>query len=169
MRGTYLENGALALACAIFGVMAGFFWAYSVNVSPALAQVSGETWALVQSLLNHHIRRFTFGAFFFGGALVSVLAVLLNLRHRRDAAFWLLAVAVLVYVGGVIVVTRQVSVPLNDYIDSWDPANLPVDWAEVRADWIRANGVRLASSLASFALCLAALVRRASRERRMFS
>lgn len=159
---TLAENAAIAVAAALTGLMAGFFWTYGHNVSPALLQVDGATYATVQSLLNRHVRHAAFFALFFGAGVAPIVAALVNLRHRRQAAFWLVAMSGLLYVAGVIVFTRAVNLPLNAYTESWQPTSLPADWAATRERWNEANAVRVAVSMASFALCLSALVVRAS-------
>ncbi len=165
MRFTYVENGALAAAAFVFGIMAGFFWTYTFNVNLAMLAVDGATYATVQSLFNQNVRHFIFFLFFFGGALFSLLALIINWRHWRTPAFWMLACAALVYIGGVIVFTAVVNLPLNEYTESWDPQNLPADWAEVRTQWNRANAVRVGTAGLAFVLTLAALTVRASAKR----
>ncbi|MCB0082300.1 MAG: DUF1772 domain-containing protein [Caldilineaceae bacterium] len=160
---TYIENGFLALATLVFGIMAGLFWTYTFNVNYAMLEVDGATYATVQSLLNQNVRHFMFFLFFFGGGFFSVLALAVNWRHWRHMSFWLLALAAIIYILGVIVFTAQVNLPLNYYTESWDPQNLPADWAQVRTQWNNANAIRVGTSGAAFVLALAALVVRASR------
>ena len=161
---TFLENGALAVATLVFGVMAGFFWTYTFNVNLAMLQVDGETYAKVQSLLNENVRHLMFFIFFFGGGIFSVLAWVANLRQRRTFSFWLVTLASLIYIAGVIVFTQQVNLPLNYYVESWQVSNLPADWAETRDRWNDANTVRVVTSFLSFLLCVVALVLRANQK-----
>ncbi|MFZ1388702.1 MAG: DUF1772 domain-containing protein [Thiolinea sp.] len=154
------ENTTRVLAVLVLGVMAGFFWTYSINVAPALLQVSGETYAEVQSLLNVNVRHWMFFIFFFGGGALTAVALAVNYRHWRSASFWLLALAGLIYILGIIVFTKQVNLPLNYYTESWNPAALPSDWEQVRASWNSANAWRVASSGVAFVLGLIALVLR---------
>ena len=157
----YLENGALALAIIVFGYMAGFFWTYTYNVNLAMLQVDGQTYAVVQSLFNENVRHFAFFLFFFGGAFVPIAAILLNLKNWRHISFWLLVIAAVVYIAGIIFYTRSVNLPLNSYTESWDPMNLPLDWAETRDSWNSANSFRVTTSATSFALSVVALCTRA--------
>ena len=160
---TLLENGTLAIATLVFGVMAGFFWTYTFNVNLAMLQVDGETYAKVQSLFNENVRHLMFFAFFFGGGLFSIIASLANLRQWRTVSFWLVALAGVIYIAGVIVFTQQVNLPLNYYTESWQPFNLPADWMETRDRWNDANAVRVVTSFLPFLLCVVALVLRANR------
>jgi len=162
MKFTLLENMMLAVATFVFGIMAGFFWTYTFNVNLAMLEVDGATYATVQSLFNENVRHPTFFSFFFGGAAISVIALLSNLRHWRSFSFLVLTLACIVYIVGVIIFTSQVNLPLNYYTESWDPQNLPADWALIRTQWNQANAVRVGTAGFAFMLSLCALVQRAS-------
>ncbi len=161
MRTTAVENAALSLAALGLGLMAGFFATYTINVNLALAQVDGSTYATVQSLLNQTVRHPAFGVLFFGGVAAPAAALALNWRHAASAPFWLLATGAAIYLVGVVVFTANVHLPLNMYIESWDPPALPSDWAATRAAWNQANAVRAGSAALAFLLTLAALTFRA--------
>ncbi|RDX33944.1 DUF1772 domain-containing protein [Arcobacter sp. HD9-500m-PIT-SAG02] len=161
---TLLENGTLAITTIIFGIMSGFFWTYSFNVNYAMLEVSGEVYAIVQSLFNENVRHFMFFIFFFGGGIFSVVSVVANIKHRKEKSFWLIVVASLCYVLGIILFTKEVNLPLNYYTESWQPTNLPSDWSDIRAKWNEANLLRVYASFTSFILCIFAFVVRASRE-----
>jgi uncharacterized membrane protein len=162
MRATLLENATVALAAVALGVMAGFFSTYSFSVAPALLGVDGATYASVQSALNRHVRHALFFVFFFGAAALPALALVVNRRHWRSAAFWLVAAAGLAYALGVVAYTANVNLPLNHYTESWNPQALPADWAATRDAWNAANAVRVAVSVSAFVASLAALVLRPS-------
>lgn len=156
------ENTCIAIATAVLGLMAGFFWTYSYNVNLAMLQVDGATYATVQSLFNQNVRHAAFFTLFFGGALFPLLALVANHRHRHTPAFWLLVTATGIYVLGIIVFTRQVNLPLNAVTEAWLPSQLPADWPQIRTQWNDANMTRVWLACAAFALALAALVLRAS-------
>lgn len=159
---SYLENSAIALATLTTGIMAGFFYTYSININLAMLQVSGETYAVVQSLFNENVRHLLFFIFFFGGGATAVMAVVANWRQYRQVSFWLIVLAGLAYIFGVIVFTANVNLPLNYYTESWDPQNLPTDWSQTRLAWNRANALRVLTSGTAFILYLVVLVWRAS-------
>ena len=156
------ENTSIAIATAVLGLMAGFFWTYSFNVNLAMLQVDGPTYATVQSLFNRNVRHAAFFALFFGGAVLPLLATAINGRHWRTPAFWLLLAAALLYAFGIVAFTREVNLPLNAYTESWAPDKLPSDWAQTRAQWNAANTTRVWTACSAFALSLGALVLRAS-------
>ncbi|OZG70021.1 hypothetical protein BTA51_28245 [Hahella sp. CCB-MM4] len=160
-----IESGTLGLATIVFGIMAGFFWTYSFNVNLALLQVDGETYARVQSLLNVNVRHPMFFSFFFGGGLFSMMALVVNLRQWRTGSFWLIALATVIYIVGVILYTKQVNLPLNYYTESWQPTDLPEDWMETRSRWNDANAVRVVASFVPFTSCVIALMLRTTQRR----
>ncbi len=154
---TVAENASIALATIIFGIMAGFFWTYTFNVNLAMLNVDGKTYAEVQSLFNENVRHAMFFIFFFGGGAISLVAASINYKHVKHYSFWLLFIATLVYILGVIVFTAQVNLPLNYYTESWNPSALPSDWSSVRDSWNQANAIRVATSFTSFLLCIIAI------------
>jgi uncharacterized membrane protein len=157
---TAAQNGSLAILILMLGVMTGFFWTYSFNVNVAMLQVSGEYYATMQSLFNVTVRNIMFFSVFFGSGLFGVLAILVNLKHRRTISFWLITVATLTYILGIIVFTKEVNLPLNYYTESWNPQNLPADWQSVRDQWNQANMIRVGTSFISFLLAVLALFSR---------
>lgn len=161
-RYTLLENSSLALAILMFGIMAGFFWTYTFNVNLATAQLDGATYARVQSLFNVNVRHAMFFSFFFGSALAAVAALVFNYKHNRQPSFWLLAAAAVIYIFGIILFTKFVNLPLNYYTESWNPQQLPNDWASVRTRWNEANAWRVLAAGLSFVLSLSALVMRST-------
>ncbi|WP_026155019.1 DUF1772 domain-containing protein [Thiolinea disciformis] len=153
-----LENSSIAFSVLMFGIMAGFFWTYTFNVNLATAQLDGATYARVQSLFNVNVRHAMFFTFFFGTGLAAIVALLINYKHYQQVSYWLLALAALLYVAGIIVFTRQINLPLNYYTESWNPLQLPSDWQTTRQSWNQANAWRTACSFLSFSLALLTLL-----------
>lgn len=156
----WIQTLAIACACAVLGLMAGFFGTYSFNVNLAMLQVDGPVYAEVQSLLNRNVRHAGFFLLFFGAGLFPLAAALLNWSQRRRASFWLLLAAAGLYIAGVIFWTQQVNLPLNAYTESWPVTAPPDDWETTRQQWNSANMLRVWVSLLALMLSLAALVLR---------
>ncbi|MDX8365349.1 DUF1772 domain-containing protein [Cytobacillus sp. IB215665] len=163
MRASYVENGTLAIALLITGIMAGFFYTYTFNVNLAMLEVDGEIYAIVQSLFNENVRHFMFFIFFFGGGAASIIAILVNLRHYKSFSFWLIVTAGLIYIFGIIIFTSQVNLPLNYETESWIPKAVPEDWMQTRDAWNQANALRVIFSSVTFACYILALFLRASK------
>jgi uncharacterized membrane protein len=117
----------------------------------------------VQSLFNKNVRHILFFIFFFGGGAAPVLALVVNYRHYRTMAFRLVALAAILYVAGVILLTSNVNLPLNRITEAWNPMAMPSDWQATRDAWNVANAWRVAASFSAFLLCLAALTGRAGK------
>ncbi|MEI5908714.1 DUF1772 domain-containing protein [Bacillus spongiae] len=164
MKTSYFENGTLAIALFIIGIMSGFFYTYTINVNLAMLEVSGEIYATVQSLFNENVRHFIFFIFFFGGGLASVIALIANIKHYKTISFWLIALAGVIYIFGIIIFTAQVNLPLNYETESWNPQVLPENWEQTRDAWNQANALRLLFSTLSFVLYIIVLVIRASKK-----
>lgn len=162
VQSLYFKNGTILLAAFVTGIMAGFFYTFTFNVNLAMLEVDGATYATVQSLINENVRHTMFFIFFFGGGAVPFIALIANWRAYRTLPFWLLVAAGAIYIGGIIVFTAQVNLPLNYYTESWDPQALPADWMDVRAAWNQANALRVVASFTAFFLYLIALLVRAS-------
>ncbi|MGJ7497104.1 anthrone oxygenase family protein [Variovorax sp. RT4R15] len=155
-----LQRGLHALAILWLGLMAGFFWAYSANVSVAMLQMDGATYAAVQSAFNRNVRHTLFFVFFFGPPLWCALALLAAWPQVRRVWWWCLAIAGVLYGLGIVVFTAQVNLPLNAYTESWNPQALPPDWAATRDAWNAANLWRTCANAVAFALAVMALALR---------
>lgn len=145
------------LATGLLGLMAGFFFAFWVDVAPAMLELDAAAYIHTQQAINRVVRNAAFGAAYFGAAAVPLLAAafLLVAGRRKEAALWL-AIA-LSYLLGVFWLTREVNVPINNALAAWNPAAPPADWATARARWNEANFVRGMANLAAFAAAVAAL------------
>ena len=151
-----LSSVGLVLAVFSLGIMAGFFGTYAGNVNLATLELDGPTYALVQSAFNRHVRHALFFTCFFGPPLLCLVA-LAGAWRERPVWWWLVASIGLGYALGIVVFTREVNLPLNRLTESWTPATLPVDWAETRDAWNRANAWRAGWSALLFATSLVAL------------
>jgi uncharacterized membrane protein len=154
------------LAVIALGVMAGFFGAYSVNVNLATSQMDGATYAQVQSAFNRHVRHGLFFAFFFSPPLLCLLAALAawsQPTQQTPSLPWCLMAIGAVYGLGIVVFTAQLVLPLNYTTESWNPAALPADWADVRSQWSNSNLLRAWVSLGCFAVATGLLAWRGAR------
>lgn len=154
-----LQSSTLLVATLVLGVMAGFFWTYSINVNLAMLQVDGAIYAQMQSLFNQNVRHGMFFTFFFGGGAFTTLALVTHIKHFRSLRFWLIAAATVIYILGIILFTHEINLPLNYYTESWNPQALPDDWQQVRAQWNQANNLRVITAGVAFVLSLVAMTK----------
>jgi len=140
------------LALILSGLIAGFFYTWSVTVMTGFDAAAPNVAIEAMQAVNANIRTPRFGAIFFGTPM-SLLVVTIALMLARD---WKPAMTVaLAFLAAalVIVITFAIHVPMNDVL-----AQVPSDgdaqatWQRYSTDWTRWNHVRAALAIISFAL-----------------
>ena len=148
-----------ALGC---GLLAGVYFAFSTFIMSALSRSGQASGVTAMSAINSTILRSLFMPFFFGTTLSSaVLAVVGAVRWGGPGSLAMF-VAGVAYVLGMFGVTIAFNVPLNNVLDSADPAS-PADapiWARYLRDWTFWNHVRTVACIAAAALFIAAIASR---------
>jgi uncharacterized membrane protein len=86
---------------------------------------------------------------------VGLVVVVLLFSARSTVAGWL-ALAALLLMITVLVITLAVEVPIDKLIASWRMATLPAEWQEVRAKWAAFHTLRTFLSLGAVAAAVAA-------------
>lgn len=155
-----VDAGVRFLALLWVGVMAGFFFAFSVLVMPGLDRVDAATGVAAMQAINAAVDGVAFGVAF-GGAPVLCLAVILSATLRRSGR-WLAGVGALVYLVGVFGVTVAFNVQLNDELDLVAPTSpaAPAAMADYLVEWTRWNHVRTVAGVLAYALIGTSLLRR---------
>lgn len=145
------------LATILLGLMAGFFFAFAVDVVPAMRELGAQDYITTQQAINRVVRNATFGGIYFGTAVLPLLAALALYAsgQRRAGHVWLALWAV--YFGAVFWLTREVNVPINNALALWNPASPPADWIQARESWNSANLVRTVAAGLCFAGAVLAL------------
>jgi uncharacterized membrane protein len=138
----------------LLGLMAGFFFAFAIDVAPAMRELDAQTYITTQQAINRVVRNATFAAVYFGSALLPLLAGLAAhaCGRVRLGHAWLAVWAL--YFGAVFWVTREVNVPINNALALWNPALPPADWMAQRDAWNQANGVRAVAASVCFGVAL---------------
>lgn len=145
------------LTTLLFGLVAGFFFAFAIDVAPALARADSSAAITVFQQINIVVRNAWFGAAYFGAVVVPPLALALAWRDRGAAAWSLGLVAWLVYLGGVQAPTFLINVPINEVVAAWAPSAPAGDWRALLERWTSFNTLRTVAAVAAFALSLSAL------------
>jgi uncharacterized membrane protein len=145
-----------ALGC---GLAAGFFFAFSTCVMPALGRrPAGQAVAAMQTI-NVVVINPVFMTVLFGTA-VACLASIAGALADWDGSYgpYLLAGGA-VYLLGTIGVTMVANVPRNNALARLDPASAEAEshWARYLAEWTAWNHVRTGASLIALGLEIAAL------------
>lgn len=146
-----------ALATVLLGLMAGFFFAFAIDVVPAMRELDAQAYITTQQAINRVVRNAVFGATYFGSALMPLLAALALYAsgQRRTGHAWL--ALWVVYFGAVFWLTREINVPINNALAQWNPAAPPPDWAAARERWNDANLVRAVAAALCFAGAVASM------------
>jgi uncharacterized membrane protein len=145
------------LATVLLGLMAGFFFAFWVDVAPAMRELDAAGYIETQQAINRVVRNAPFALAYFGSVLVPALAAVALWMGKRRAEALVWAAVGLAYLLGVFVLTSQINIPINQALAGWDPAAPPADWAAARDAWNQANLIRGMVALAAFAGAVAAL------------
>lgn len=151
------------LAALLFGLSAGFFFAFAIDVAPALARAEPSAAIAVFQQINIVVRNAWFGAVYFGAVVVPLIALALTWRDRRSVGWWLGLAAWLVYLGGVQAPTLLINVPINEVVAAWTPSAPAGDWRALLERWTAFNTLRTIAATIAFALSLIALVAPAAR------
>lgn len=157
MKFAHVATLLQVLATLLIGLMAGFFFAFSVDVIPAMRDFNAQDYIATQQAINRAVRNIPFALAYFGAATIPLVtaAALWAAGDGRRAALWL-AIG-LAYVSGVFLLTREINIPINNALALWDPKAPPANWMQAREDWNQANLWRCLAACASFVAALAVL------------
>jgi uncharacterized membrane protein len=87
--------------------------------------------------------------------VAGLLVVVLLFRYRSTTAAWL-ALAGLLLMVAVLVVTLSVEVPIDNKISGWSATTLPPDWQHIRARWAAFHTLRTFLSVGAVAAAVGA-------------
>ena len=137
-------------ATAMFGLMAGFFYAFSVCVMPGLDQVDPAAAIEAMQGINRAVRNPVFFATFFLSPLVGAAAAIACARGGERSAAMFFAAAAAIYVVAAIIPTTLINVPLNNALAATDMLNPSEIWSAYSGQWTLSNHARtLAATVAT--------------------
>lgn len=141
------------------GLMAGFFYAFSVTGMPGLDLTAPPVAVEAMQGINTAVRNPVFFVTFFLSPVFAVLAAGALAICGNRLAGWLMGLAGVTYLVGGLILTMTVNVPMNEALATLPPeAATPADWAAYSARWTFWNTMRTAVSMAALLLAAAALV-----------
>ena len=150
----------LVIASALgAGVVAGVFFAFSTFVMPALGRIPAPAGIAAMQSINVTVINAWFMAAFMGTAVTSVAAIALAVADWQSAFGPYVVAAGVLYVVGVIGVTRAFHIPRNDALDKLDPAAPTSEafWSRYLVEWNAWNHVRAIAPLIASGLEIGAL------------
>lgn len=142
------------LATLLLGLMAGFFFAFWVDVAPAMVNLDAQGYITTQQWINKVVRNIPFGVAYFGSTLFAAVPVAFAVANRQWRAAIAWAMLAVVYFAGVFWFTRKVNIPINEAMALWNPAAAPADWAQQRDVWNLANAQRTGVAVLCFLVAL---------------
>jgi uncharacterized membrane protein len=148
------------LAAIGSGVVGGVFFAFSNFVMAALARLPVPSGIAAMNSINVTVITPTFMTALFGTGLIClVLIAAVLFGWSQPGSYWLLAGAVIYFVGNPLV-TMVFNVPLNDALAAVDPesANGAAVWANHLNQWVMWNHVRTVTAIVSMACFIVALL-----------
>jgi uncharacterized membrane protein len=131
------------------GLNAGLFFIFSVCIMGALGRLPAEQGIAAMQAINVVIVNPIFLLAFLGTAVLSVLILVGGFTVGGSARVYLIAGALL-FLGGTILVTIIVNVPMNDALQALEPRSEAAAqlWSSTYLiDWVRWNHVRTLSSI----------------------
>ena len=140
----------LTLAAVVgCGLMAGLFFAFSVSIMVALAQLAPEAGMTAMQTINVSIVNPVFLVVFIGTALVCIAALVLALTQLNTLSARYLLGGSICYLAGALLVTALINIPMNNAlaaVKATDPASAGL-WATYLSTWTAWNHVRAGASL----------------------
>lgn len=131
------------------GLNAGLFFIFSVCIMGALARLPAEQGIAAMQAINVVILNPWFLLAFMGTAVLSLILFAGGFIYGGPARFYLI-VGGLLFLGGVILVTMIVNVPMNNALEALQPGSEEAArlWSSTTlVDWVRWNHVRTLSSI----------------------
>jgi uncharacterized membrane protein len=147
-------RASTVLATLLLGLMAGFFFAFWVDVAPAMTQLDANSYISTQQWINKVVRNIPFGITYFGSTFFALVPALFAAANRRWVLAGIWAVLAVVYFAGVFWFTRHINIPINEQMALWNPLAPPTDWAGLRDTWNVANAQRTAVAVLCFGVAL---------------
>jgi uncharacterized membrane protein len=140
-----------AAALALLGLFAG--GVFFTVLAPSLADLPGEAYVRYWQALNGDNGRALPPLLL--ACIGLILAAAIGSRRRGRLTFGLTVAALLLLVLAVAVTLTQMD-HLNRLADSWDPAQLPADWADARRRWPAWHNARTLLAVGAFVALLTA-------------
>jgi anthrone oxygenase-like protein len=128
----------VAIACA--GVLAGIYAGYGAGPQHALQALSASSFVQFQQIVHVHYVKFM-PPLVLAALLAAIVWLVLIRAQWRSVEFWLIVVSAC-GMASIAIMTRAISLPLNDQLMTWSIDNPPGDLRTLWAPWERVNVAR---------------------------
>jgi hypothetical protein len=156
------EEWALVASSFLSGLAAGFLGGLCMILRPMQAAMDGRTFrTFMENFLvyasNGLGKAFNY-AWSAGTTIASIVALVLLWDDPGSTSFVLTAIALAVWVVGILVVSNVWKTPTYKMILAGDSEHPPADWEATRQRYFTINWLQLVTTWAVFALFLVALI-----------
>lgn len=156
------EELVLAASAFVSGLAAGLLGMLSAIMRPMLAAMDGREFrGFMEAFLRYAAhgsgKAFNY-AWSLGMTFGPAAALILLADDPGSTSFVLTAIALVIVIGGVLILSNVWKTPTYNVILGWDPENLPPDWEAGRQTYFLINLIQLFVTWAVLALLLAALI-----------
>ena len=156
------EEWALAASVFFAGLAAGFLGGLCTILRPMQAAMKGRDFRNFMETFLQYADAGLGKAFNYawsgGTTIASILALVLLVDDPGSTSFVLTAIGLAVWVVGILVVSNVWKTPHYKMILAGDPDDMPADWEATRQRYFTINWIQFATTWATFALFLLALI-----------
>lgn len=142
------------VAIMLYVLVAGVMWGTWLSLSRTMTQYDAATFLADGKHMISNLGT-VMAVLMIAAIIAGAATVVLLLRNRSSAAGWL-ALAGLVLMVCVLVITLAVEVPIDNKIRVWTIDTLPGDWQDIRARWSAFHTLRTFLSLGAVAAAVGA-------------
>ena len=156
------EEWALTASVFFSGLAAGFLGGLCTILRPMQAAMKGREFRSFMETFLQYASNGSGKAFNYAWSGVTTIAAILALVLLFDdpgsTSFVLTAIGLAVWAVGILVVSNVWKTPTYKMILAGDPDDLPADWEATRQRYFTINWLQFATTWATFALFLLALI-----------
>jgi uncharacterized membrane protein len=154
-----LKTAPLFLAIALTGLSSGLFYAWEVSVIPGTKRISDASYLETMQSINRAILNPGFYAIFFGSLLFLAISTYVQYKGGINFSFWMVFLAMIIYLIGTFGVTVFGNVPLNDTLDAINLGDLSAEQLKTTREayevkWNALHKIRTLCAVVSFAVIL---------------
>lgn len=138
----------LALCSLLTGLMAGFLLAMSSVVQSMLDDLDGPGYtSVMQSIIVHGRASIAVKVLLLTPIVLALIALILAVIDQQIITAAFTVIALVIWLAGPLMISRQRAEPLYDRIMSWRDNTPPDDWTQYRTGWQQINRLRTATAL----------------------
>jgi hypothetical protein len=156
------EEFVLATSAFFTGLASGLLGMLSAIMRPLLAAREGRDFRQFMEEFLRYAGNGWGKAYNYAWSLVMTLgpaaALVLLADDPGSTPFILTAIALVLVIGGILVVSNAWKTPTYNLILGWDPDALPADWEAGRQRYFLINAIQLVVTWVVFALLLGSLI-----------